>query len=562
MAINNSVPNGRANFATGVPSVPTVVGINFGNSYASIAVITNEGQAECIANEDGERQIACAISFHGEEMYIGSQARQQLVKNSENTITGFRNLLGKKFSELTRAQSVTSAAVIQHPDLPDEPAYKVKILQSSPSPLPSATTTKTNTPAASQTATPRSEPVPAERILTPSEVTTIFLKSLLQSAEDFLGKKAAEAAEINVLQLLEDAGAAAVTANSAPQSEDLHPDRTQLIVDLGSSSLAVTLLSVRQGLFHALASSYDHSIEKADARAEARLRLALEHTKRTISASPGAATCSVESLKDGLDFHGTINRLRFDMEARSIYNAVYAKVQDLLSSVGLDFLNVDEVVYVGGSACLPGLDDALAQGYSEFTVSPFTVGTVAGGGTGDPTTMIARGDEEVRQAFAHTSKWSQVTATSRTLGILFPEEGAEGLGGQWISVVPRETAVPARRTLAFDVDLGDLPGEKRVGFEVWQVEEGIKVTKVKPPKEEEDGHVEEEEEEEEIEMKEKTVAKDAYLASVVFEAKQAQQIGGRWKTRVEVQFLVGADGVDVSAWEVGKAGRGVKVSAS
>jgi molecular chaperone DnaK (HSP70) len=28
--------------------------------------------------------------------YIGNQARHQLVKNSQNTITGFRNLLGKK----------------------------------------------------------------------------------------------------------------------------------------------------------------------------------------------------------------------------------------------------------------------------------------------------------------------------------------------------------------------------------------------------------------------------------------------------------------------------------
>jgi heat shock 70kDa protein 1/2/6/8 len=27
-----------------------------------------EGLAECIANEDGERQIACAVSFHGEEI--------------------------------------------------------------------------------------------------------------------------------------------------------------------------------------------------------------------------------------------------------------------------------------------------------------------------------------------------------------------------------------------------------------------------------------------------------------------------------------------------------------
>ncbi|TEB14213.1 hypothetical protein FA13DRAFT_1617125, partial [Coprinellus micaceus] len=68
-----------------------VVGINFGNSYASIAVLAKDGTAECIANEDGERQIASAISFHGEETYIGSSAKAQLVKNSQNTIINFRN---------------------------------------------------------------------------------------------------------------------------------------------------------------------------------------------------------------------------------------------------------------------------------------------------------------------------------------------------------------------------------------------------------------------------------------------------------------------------------------
>ena len=30
-----------------------------------------EGTADCIANEDGERQIACAIAFHGEELVSG-----------------------------------------------------------------------------------------------------------------------------------------------------------------------------------------------------------------------------------------------------------------------------------------------------------------------------------------------------------------------------------------------------------------------------------------------------------------------------------------------------------
>ncbi|KAF7356851.1 Sorting nexin-41 [Mycena venus] len=91
-------PNGNAaQQAEATPSnIPAVVGINFGNAYASIAVYTKEGLAECIANENGERQIACAIAFHGEEIYVGNQAMPQLVKNAQNTITGFRNLLGKK----------------------------------------------------------------------------------------------------------------------------------------------------------------------------------------------------------------------------------------------------------------------------------------------------------------------------------------------------------------------------------------------------------------------------------------------------------------------------------
>lgn len=47
---------------------PAVLGVNFGQSYASIAVIDKEGHPLCIANEEGERQIACAISYAGEQV--------------------------------------------------------------------------------------------------------------------------------------------------------------------------------------------------------------------------------------------------------------------------------------------------------------------------------------------------------------------------------------------------------------------------------------------------------------------------------------------------------------
>ncbi|CAL1697107.1 unnamed protein product [Somion occarium] len=625
--------NGTIDAPIEVSSIPTVVGINFGNSYASIAVITKEGSADCIANEDGERQIACAISFHGEEIYIGSQAKHQLVKNSQNTITGFRNLLGKKFSEIPSDKLTVSAPVIQHPEIPDEPAYKVKVLQAAPSPLPTSVTT---TPAASHAPTPRSEPTPAERILTPQEVTTIFLKSLIQSAEDFLGKKvqgavisipawfsdaqkaalekAAADAGLVVLQLLEEAGAAVVASNSGPQAEALPDDRTQLVVDLGASGLELALLSLRHGIAHSLATISDHTVggdyiddklikffakeftkktkmpltvapatETQDKRAEAKLRLAVEHTKRTLSASPGAATCSVESLKDGLDFTGTINRLRFDMEMRTIYNHVFKKVQELVEAAGLDLYDIDEVVYIGGSASLPGLDETLAQGLSESVVTPFTAGTVVGGGVGDPTAILARGcalqakllaslpenteeEKDVKEAFASGSKWTEAKVAAKTIGMIFPEENAENpLGGQWIPAILRETALPARRNFRFDVDLGEGEGEKKTAFEVWEVKEGVKTEKVKPPalELEESEEEEEPEEEEEIEVKEKTLEKEALLTSLELIAKQARQEGGRWRTTLEVQFLVGSDGLlKVTAWEVGKSGKGEKATAT
>lgn len=618
MAPNGLIPNGTAEAPIEISAVPSIVGINFGNSYASIAVLTKEGIAECIANEDGERQIACAIAFQGEEMYIGNQARHQLVKNSQNTITGFRNLLGKKFSEVPQAALSVSAPVIQHPSLPDTPAYKVKVLQPAPLPLK---TTATNTPAASQVATPRSEPIEVERVLTVSEVTTIFLGSLVQSAEDFLGRKvlgavislpswfddaqreavikAAEDAGVHVLQLLDDAGAVAVC--TAAGSEEISSDQTQLIVDLGASSLELSLLSVREGLAYSLATISDSSVggdeidsklikffakeftkktktpltvapasDPLDKRAEAKLRLAVEHTKRTLSASPGAATCSVESLKDGLDYTGSINRLRFDMEVRSIYDKVYAKVKELVASTGVDLYDVDEIVYIGGCACLPGLDETLAEGFTENVITPFKAGTVAGGGIGDPTTILARGcalqaqllvglageTEEVRQAFIKGNGTSSVSATSRTIGLLVPQLSAEGgLGGVWVPLILKETPLPCRRTVTAEVDVSG--SEDRVGFEFWEVSEGVRIEHVKPQKFEDDEDEPQDEEEEELEVKEKTISKEAFLASLSLSRSNPS----KGKTKVQVQAIISGNGaVDLSIREVTKNGLGEAVT--
>ncbi|KAJ3561168.1 hypothetical protein NP233_g10361 [Leucocoprinus birnbaumii] len=636
MTSTPQIPNGVAEPSVELTSLPPVVGINFGNSYASIAVFTKEGLAECIANEDGERQIACAISFHGEEMYIGNQAKHQLVKNAQNTITGFRNLLGKKFSEVPQSTINLSAPVIQHPDLADTPAYKVTVLQPAPTPLPpgSTVTSNFNTPAASALPTPRSEPIQVDRYLTPDEVTTIFLRSLVSSAGAFLGKrvrdavitvpswftpsqrsalqKAATETGVNVLQLVDEAGAAVATTTLPTWGSELSPDRNQLIVDVGASSTTISFLSLRSGLAYTLASTTTPSVggdlidtllvkhfsteftkktktplsvcpatDVQDKRAEAKLRLALEHTKRTISASPGAATCSVESLKDGIDYTGSINRMRFDLVCRSVYTAISTSITSLLEEASIDPYDVDEIVYVGGSTCLPGLDEhiTLSSGLREDIETPFTRGIVIGGGIGDPTTLLARGcaaqaylissltDEELRSAFTSTTAAAEVKATTKTLGLLLPSKSTDEndtLGGTWVPVIQKETALPARRALRFDVEIQ--PPSNTIVLELWESIESIKVDKIKPPKpvysdSEDAAPSEDDEEEEEIEVKSKEITKSNYLGSIELKAKLGvehkgkTEMKGRTTTSIDVVVVVGEDaGVKVSVKEVGGEG--------
>ncbi|GJJ10500.1 hypothetical protein Clacol_004726 [Clathrus columnatus] len=442
-----SVPNGTASVGD---ERETVIGINFGNSFSSIAIITKEGKAECIANEAGERQIPSCIAFHGEEMYVGDQATHHLIKNSQNTITNFRNLLGKKFSEISSEPQnslAPSAPMIQHPTLSDTPCYAVQVLVPSPSPLPPLSTTpippsskSSSKPSTAvhtplDTPTPRSEPNLQTRYITPQEACSIFLRSLHHSASDFLGCSprgvvlsvpqsfddtqraalldAAREAGLNVIQLLEETVAATAVLVDAPANRGSEIDKTSLLIDWGSTDLTVTLLSIRSGLVHTLASRRAPELGSAQqggidevlikyfakefskktgesfavcpptsssARGQTKLALALPALKRSLTAAilsgggsgqPGtdttkSAQLSVESLHAGLDFSAPLNRIRAGALFGPVWSRFTAIVENVLSdatsspvSGGTDAgLWLDTIAFIGGTGALASVAGA------------------------------------------------------------------------------------------------------------------------------------------------------------------------------------------------------------
>ena len=77
-----------------------------------------------------------------------------------------------------------------------------------------------------------------------------------------------------------------------------------------------------------------------------------------------------------MDYTGSINRMRFNMVANVDNLGVASAVSALLADAGVDAQNIDKIVYVGGTTCLPGLDDCicLSGGFREEIETPFHAG--------------------------------------------------------------------------------------------------------------------------------------------------------------------------------------------
>ncbi|KAK8846647.1 hypothetical protein IAR55_005734 [Kwoniella newhampshirensis] len=576
-------------------SAPAILGINFGQSYASIAVIDKEGHPTCIANEEGERQIACAISYAGEQVYIGNGATPHLVKNGKNTIMGFRNLLGHTYDEVDHTAILTAPLI----STSTTPAYTVDILV----PPPKQATPASRSAATSGAATPApQEPIPSTKTLTVPEVTSLFLSTLFQSATDFLGvkptacvvsaptwftpaqrdalRKAAEDAGISVLQVLDEA--AAVLVGYRPEEgnagEEEKRDKRVVVLDMGETSLGVSVIQVSEGEYTVLAKDredklggreFDNLLLKhfakeftkktkvaldlpcgesapiADKRAEAKLRIAVEHTKRSLSASSGAATCAVESLKDGMDLSSSINRLRFDGLASSVYRQVGAKLTSVVQSAGLDLVQIDEILLAGASTLFPGLQQNLS-----LLVAPTTPVTAAI----DPSQVIAIGcalqalhlrtlQNGLKVEDVLATAQETVPTTSAPIGIVIPGQEGDNLAAV---VVDSGAPLPVRRRVAIPVS-----SASKVVLELWEGKHDVKVEKVerapveKDEDEEDEDEDDEDEEEEDEEVKTPITVKTKALGAVEVNVSDSGNV------LLEVIVQRGG-GLEVRAWEEGK----------
>lgn len=218
------------------------------------------------------------------------------------------------------------------------------------------------------------------------EMTARHIRRLVASASDFLGRpvnaavmtiptdftdsqkeallEAAKIADLEVLQLIHEP-TAAVLAYTA-REETSKKDKNIVVADFGGTRSDATVITSRGGMYTILATTHDLELggnqlddvlieyfakefikkNKVDPRETprglAKLKSEIEFTKKTLSLST-SATISIDSLAEGYDFHGLINRSRYELLSKKVFDQMVKLVETVITKAGLDLLDIDEV---------------------------------------------------------------------------------------------------------------------------------------------------------------------------------------------------------------------------
>jgi L1 cell adhesion molecule like protein len=268
-------------------------------------------------------------------------------------------------------------------------------------------------------------------------------------------------AGLNVMRIVPEPTAAAMAygLQEMPAQSDL--EEIVLVFDLGGGTCDVSLLYVLDHIFEVKATAGDahiggedfdnrmvsHFVQEfkrkkkkdisGDPSALRRLRAACERAKRALS-STAKTTIEIDSLYEGIDFHSTITRARFEELNMDLFSKCVDIVHKCISDAKMDVSSVDDVVLVGGSSRIPRIQQLLRELFN-----------------GKELCMSINPDEAVAYGAAVQAAILSGEELALLLDVTPLSLGLETDGGVMTVVIPRNTTIPTKREFMLFTDDSD-----------------------------------------------------------------------------------------------------------